>query len=57
MNLNILVPSQSITETTFHTGNSGVFQWQCEVDCGTGASGWGGAMATPGWMMGEVVVQ
>ena len=57
MNLNILVPSQSITEATFHTGNSGSFQWQCEVDCGTGTNGWGGAMETPGWMMGQVIVQ
>ena len=57
MNLNILVPSQSITEATFHTGSSGMFQWQCEIDCGTGTSGWSGAMTTPGWMMGQIVVQ
>ena len=57
MNLNLLIPSKSITEATFHTGNSGVFTWQCQVDCGTGTSGWGGAMATPGWMMGQVIVQ
>ena len=57
VNLNVLIPSQSIVSATFHTGNSGVFTWQCQVNCGTGSSGWGGPMLTPGWMTGQVVVQ
>ncbi|MHB1440408.1 MAG: cupredoxin domain-containing protein [Cuniculiplasma sp.] len=56
MNLNVLIPSDSIVVASFHTPKSGVFSWQCEVDCGTGSSGWGGAMTTPGWMQGEVVI-
>jgi hypothetical protein len=56
MNLNIMVPSESIVVAYFHTPASGVYNWQCEVDCGTGASGWGGAMETPGWMQGEIVL-
>ena len=34
---------ESIVVAYFHTPASGVYNWQCEVDCGTGASGWGGA--------------
>ncbi len=54
--LNILVPSQSIVVAYFHTPDSGVLSWRCEVDCGTGASGWGGAMEAAGFMEGEVVI-
>ena len=56
LNLNIMIPSQSIVVAYVHTPKSGVLNWQCEVDCGTGSSGWGGAMDTPGWMQGEIVV-
>lgn len=56
INLNIMVPSHSTVIADFHTPDSGVLSWQCEVDCGTGASGWGGAMETAGYMKGEVVI-
>lgn len=56
INLNIMVPSQSVVVAYFHTPDSGVLSWRCEVNCGTGASGWGGAMDTPGFMEGEVVI-
>jgi heme/copper-type cytochrome/quinol oxidase subunit 2 len=55
MGLNIMIPSHSIVVAYFHTPTSGVYNWQCEVDCGAGTSGWGGAMTTPGWMQGQVI--
>lgn len=53
--LNIPLPITSIVtaQFTLHNGN---YNWQCEAPCGTGASGWGGAMETPGWMTGTVAV-
>ena len=35
---------------------AGSYNWQCEAACGSGKSGWEGAMATSGWMMGTVNV-
>lgn len=42
---------------SFYLNNSGSYVWQCEAACGTGSSGWSGAMSTPGWMQGAVYVQ
>lgn len=53
--LNIPVPPSSVVHATF-TLNSGSYTWQCEAACGSGTIGWGGAMATPGWMTGTVQV-
>lgn len=53
--LNIPVPPSSIVHATF-TLNSGTYTWQCEAACGSGASGWSGAMSTPGWMTGTLQV-
>jgi len=33
---------------------TGSYNWQCEAACGSSKSGWEGAMATSGWMMGTV---
>ena len=41
---------------SFKTGAAGTFQWQCVDPCGSGASGWEGPMATPGYMIGKVTV-
>jgi len=46
----------SITVTQFYLNNTGSFTWQCFVPCGNELNGWGGAMATAGWMTGEVEV-
>ncbi|HDL15998.1 MAG TPA: hypothetical protein ENH28_07600 [Euryarchaeota archaeon] len=35
---------------------TGSYHWQCESACGSGKSGWEGAMAASGWMMGTVNV-
>ncbi len=40
----------------FYLNSTGSFTWQCEAACGTGPSGWGGPMATAGWMTGTVTV-
>ena len=55
--LNVPSPYESTVYTTFTTQGAGYFTWQCEADCGSGASGWGGAMVTPGWMTGSFIVQ
>ncbi|RIV22039.1 hypothetical protein D2Q93_09675 [Alicyclobacillaceae bacterium I2511] len=62
--LNIPIPVKtssepySTVEFTFHTPATGEkLHWQCMAACGSGASGWGGAMATNGWMQGVWTVQ
>ena len=53
--VNIPITPSSITQTSF-TLSSGSYSWQCEAACGSGSSGWEGAMSTPGWMAGTVYV-
>ncbi|MHB1612699.1 MAG: cupredoxin domain-containing protein [Sulfobacillus sp.] len=43
-------------KATFKLPKSGTFNWQCEAPCGTGSTGWGGPMITPGYMEGSVNV-
>jgi hypothetical protein len=48
----------SVTVVTFKTpAKAGTYSWQCYQPCGTGSAGWGGPMATPGWMMGTLQIQ
>ncbi|MCF8565479.1 hypothetical protein LLE49_12205 [Alicyclobacillus tolerans] len=48
----------SATEFTFHTPSKPTtLDWQCMAACGSGSSGWQGAMATDGWMKGTFNVQ
>jgi hypothetical protein len=60
--LNVPIPAvrgkaNVVTATfSFKTGKAGTYAWQCYAPCGTGGSGWGGPMVTPGEMMGSVVV-
>ncbi len=54
--LNIPVEPLSIVQASFVFYHSAVYVWQCEAACGAGPTGWGGPTATPGWMMGTVVV-
>lgn len=37
-------------------GTPGIYTWQCETPCGTGPTGWGGPMATDGWMRGHFTI-
>lgn len=41
----------------FVASKAGTFTWQCEAPCGTGSTGWGGPMITPGYMTGTVTVK
>ena len=54
--LNIPVPALSTVRFVFATGSPGTHVWQCMSACGTGSSGWGGPMATNGWMKGTMTV-
>lgn len=54
--LNIPVPPTSTVRFAFKTGAPGSHIWQCMSACGSGASGWGGPMATNGWMKGTMTV-
>ncbi len=51
--VNIPIPPSSVVHASFVLG-SGSYTWQCEAACGSGSSGWGGAMSTPGWMTGTL---
>lgn len=53
--LNIPIEPASIELATF-TLAAGTYSWRCMAACGSGAGGWGGAMLTPGWMMGHLTV-
>ena len=47
----------SVTVVTFKTpAKSGTYTWQCMQPCGTGSDGWGGTMATAGWMTGSLQI-
>lgn len=60
--LNIPIPAAptggSVTITAqIHLTKSGSLSWQCFAPCGTGSSGWDGAMSTDNWMKGYIEVQ
>jgi hypothetical protein len=46
----------AITVAQFYLNSTGSYTWQCFVPCGDELGGWGGAMATAGWMTGVVDV-
>lgn len=56
MGLNIPVAAESTEVAYFMTGAPGTYTWLCESLCGSGPTGAGGAMATPGWMTGIITV-
>ncbi len=41
---------------TFKTGNPGTYAFQCVVPCGSGPSGYMGAMMTKGYMLGTITI-
>jgi hypothetical protein len=41
---------------TFKAGKAGTYGWRCFTPCGDGANGMTGAMATKGWMQGNLIV-
>jgi len=57
MGLSIPIPPVSTVRFTFKTGAAGTHTWQCMANCGSGTSGWEGAMAETGYMQGKMTVQ
>ena len=55
LGLNVPIAPKSRTTFTFHTGKAGTYQWQCFDPCGSDPNGWGGAMATAGYMKGSLM--
>jgi hypothetical protein len=55
--LNVPIPPLSTVEFSFQAPAAGTYSWQCYAACGTDQSGWGGPMATDGWMKGTMTVQ
>lgn len=53
--LNVPIEPSSVESATF-TLAAGTYNWHCMASCGSGSTGWGGAMDTPGWMAGVVYV-
>lgn len=58
LNLNLPLPPSSTVTASLYFTQHGTYNWQCNAPCGSGPTGWGGAMSTEGWMMGtfDVVV-
>ncbi len=65
LKLNIPIPPKTAKEAyvtvtaTVNTGKAGNYNWQCMVACGSGSSGWSGAMSPgtgKGWMYGTFTV-
>jgi hypothetical protein len=52
------MPNQPVvTEFSFITGDPGQYIWQCFDPCGSNYDGFGGPMATKGYMSGTITVQ
>lgn len=56
LGINIPVPVSSTVTAFIKIDKAGTYTWFCETTCGSGDTGLEGAMATPGWMTGNVVV-
>jgi hypothetical protein len=57
LGLNVPVVAHARTIFTIQSGDPGVYSWRCNDPCGTGPSGWMGAMARSGYMMGKLTVE
>ncbi len=57
LGINVPVAPKARTTFTLQTGAPGTYDWRCMDPCGTGDSGWGGPMATPGYMAGKLTVE
>jgi hypothetical protein len=57
LGINVPVAPRARTIFTINTAQSGAYSWRCNDPCGTGATGWMGAMAKTGYMMGKLTVE
>lgn len=56
LGVNLPVVGGSTEMAYLYFNDTGTFNWQCMTPCGFGTNSAGGAMDTPGWMTGTVVV-
>jgi hypothetical protein len=56
LGINIPVVGGDTEIAYFYLNQTGTFQWVCLTPCGFGPTGMQGAMATNGWMYGQVTV-
>jgi hypothetical protein len=56
LGINIPVVGGSTEIAYLYFNQPGTYTWLCLTPCGTGPGGLAGAMSTPGWMMGSIVV-
>ena len=57
LGINIPVGTSSTEVVYFTVDTPGTYTWFCMTACGGGANGLDGAMSTPGWMTGSLLVQ
>jgi hypothetical protein len=57
LGINVPIPPLSVVTVTFKTGKAGTYTWNCLAPCGTGPGSMFGAMMTPGYMVGTLVVK
>lgn len=56
MHFNVPVAPVGVTTFILKTGKPGHYTWQCMNPCGSGKTGWGGAMSMKGYMSGTITV-
>lgn len=56
LGLNVPICGNCQTTFTFYASAPGHYTWRCMDPCGTGSSGWEGAMARDGYMSGQLNV-
>lgn len=57
LGINVPAAAKARTIFTLESGAPGTYLWRCNDPCGTGAGGWEGAMAKPGYMLGKLTVE
>ena len=57
LGINVPIEISSTTVVYFTLNSPGTYVWECMTACGAGVEGLLGAMSTPGWMTGSLVVQ
>jgi hypothetical protein len=56
LHFNVPVAPVGVTTFILRTGTPGHYTWQCMNPCGSGPTGWGGAMSMKGYMSGTITV-
>jgi hypothetical protein len=56
LGVNVPLAPKATTTFRFHTGGAGTYEWRCMDPCGSGDTGWGGAMDAKGYMSGSITL-